>query len=220
MSASNDRAGVRSPGWWGARRLRAATRADALGLALLALLGVLTVLLGRRAHLALAPRSAVRVAHFLNELDVPTRLPDAPTMDATGRSSLFTHLQRDRTIVAFYAPWCEPCQKELPELSRELSTYADIVVVIAADENAEDVHGKLTDLGLPTLPVLVDITGQIRRDARVEALPTTFLVARFGAVLMRQQGYSRLASYRMKALLRPNEPVGVVRPTPDALEEE
>src|SRR5579872_1836959 len=169
-------------GRWRARRLRVATRADVGVLALLTLLGALTVVLGRRAHMTFMPRSATRVARLLDDIDVPTRLPDAPMLEGTGRSPLLTHLHQDRTVVAFYAPWCGPCQKDLPELAKEISKDAVILVVISADEDAEQVRGKLIDIGVPTLPLLIDATGQLHREARVEALPTTFLVNRFGAV--------------------------------------
>jgi thiol-disulfide isomerase/thioredoxin len=190
-------------GRWRARRVRAATRLDVGVLVLLTVLGALTVALGRRAHITLMPRSAIQVAALLNDLDVPTRLPDVPMVDAAGQTSLLAHLRHDRTVVAFYAPWCGPCQKELPALARQVSKDADILVVISADEDAEEARGKLVDIGVPDLPLLVDVTGRLHREARVEALPTTFLVNRYGAVLMRLRGYSPFAIYRLKALLGP-----------------
>jgi thiol-disulfide isomerase/thioredoxin len=188
-------------------------------LALLTVLAILTVILGRRAHLTLMPRSAIRVAALLNDLDVPTRLSDVPMVDAAGRTSLLTHLRHDRTVVAFYAPWCGPCQKELPELARQVSKDADVVVVISADEDAEEARGKLVDIGVPELPLLVDVTGRLHREARVEALPTTFLVNRVGAVLMRLRGYSPFAIYRLKTLLEPDGSGGPGRLPVDATDE-
>ncbi len=213
-------AGTRAPfGRWRARRLRAATRLDIGVLALLTVLGALTVILGRRAHLTLMPRSAIRIASMLNDLDVATRFPDVPMVDEAGRTTLLTHLRRDRTLVAFYAPWCGPCQKELPELVRQVSKDADVLVVISADEDAEEARGKLIDIGVPELPLLVDVSGRLQREARVEALPTTFLVNRFGAVLMRLRGYSPLAIYRLKALLEPAASGGLARPSPNTPDE-
>jgi thiol-disulfide isomerase/thioredoxin len=213
--------GTRAPfGRWGAsRRLRTATRLDIGVLALLTVLGVLTIILGRRAHLSLMPRSAIRIATMLNDLDVATRLPDVSVVDEAGQTPLLTHLRHDRTVVAFYAPWCGPCQKELPELVRQVSKDVDVLVVISADEDMEEARGKLVDIGVPELPLLVDVTGRLQREARVEALPTTFLVNRLGAVLMRLRGYSPLAVYRLKALLEPASSGGSAWRPPNTLDE-
>ena len=186
-------------GWWQARVLRRAEGGDVLSLVVLAALALLVLGFGRYSRLGLPPRSAIENAQLLDELDQPTRLPNAPVRDDAGRRGLlFDRMTTPRAIVAFYAPWCGPCQHELPHLAREIRPLADVLVVVSADEDVEATRRQLGNLGLSDLGFLVDESRRLEHEARVTALPTTFLVSRQGAVLDRTMGYSELELLRLK----------------------
>jgi cytochrome c biogenesis protein CcmG, thiol:disulfide interchange protein DsbE len=194
-------------GWWFERRLRRATQADALVLVGLLLLGATAVLAGRRARLTFRPRAAVEIADSLDALDVPTRLPNASLVDdASGvQVPLRERVHKPRGVVAFYAPWCGPCQKELPLLAEELGPYADILVVVSADEDRAYARRELANLGLSKLGFFVDQSGLLQSEARVKALPTTFLITNAGAVLSRTVGYSAMGLFQMKRKAAPDD---------------
>jgi thiol-disulfide isomerase/thioredoxin len=186
-------------GWWQARILRRAERGDVLWLIVLAALALLVLGFGRYARLALQPRSAIENAQLLDQLDQPTRLPNAPVRDDEGRRGLlFDRMKTPHAIVAFYAPWCGPCQRELPYLVREIRPHADVLVVVSADEDVEATRRQLGNLGLADLGFFVDESRQLQHEARVTALPTTFLVSHQGAVLDRTMGYSQLELLRLR----------------------
>jgi thiol-disulfide isomerase/thioredoxin len=194
-------------GWWRERRLRRASRLDLAVLGSLLLLAVAAVAAGRRAHLDLRPRSAIEVGGFLDELELPTRLPNAPVMDAAGNSSfLLSHIKAQRAAVAFYAPWCGPCQKELPKLNEKLGKHADVLVVVSADEDLDDTRRALANLELSSLGFLVDVTGQLHKEGRVKALPTTFLLTPTGAVVARTTGFSEMELFRLSRKVAPADP--------------
>jgi thiol-disulfide isomerase/thioredoxin len=177
-----------------------------LVLVALLVLGAAAVIAGRRARLTFKPRVAVEMESFLDELEVPTRLPNAPVLvGASGAQvALRDRIHKPRAAVAFYAPWCGPCQKELPQLSEELGPYADILVVVSADEDREYTRRELANLGLSNLGFLVDVSGQLHSEGRVKALPTTFLVTGTGAVLARTVGYSHMGLYQLKSKAAPD----------------
>lgn len=183
---------------WQAWRLRRATRSDLVAAAALVILAMLSVSIGRRARSSLAPRSAVENARVLNELELPPRLPNAPVIDASGATaSLLDRMKNPRAVVAFYAPWCGPCQEELPELARVLGSSAEIFVVVSADEDREHTSRQLANIGLSHLGFYVDATGALARDGGVTALPTTFVITKRGQVLARSKGFSYGGLFRI-----------------------
>jgi thiol-disulfide isomerase/thioredoxin len=193
-------------GWWRARRIRRAKRADVLVALAIVLLAVATLVFGRRSRAVLRPRPATEYAKVLDELESPRRLPNAMVVDANGkRGQLFDRMTKSRAIVTFYASWCGPCQRELPLLSQRLAKYADILVVVGADDDLEDTRRQLANLGLSDLGFVFDETRELQREGRVTALPTSFVVTRQGAVLERIMGYSAMSLYRIERRLAPRD---------------
>jgi thiol-disulfide isomerase/thioredoxin len=170
-----------------------------MAIAVIACLAIAAVAAGRQARLALKPRSLLEAEQMLDELERPTRLTNAPLADPSGATAtLFERIHQRRAAIAFYAPWCGPCQKELPLLAAAVANEAQLIVVVSQSEDVEDTRRHLTDIGLADHAFYVDVTGKLFGDARVTALPTTFLVTRHGAVLARGTGYSPLAIAQMQ----------------------
>ncbi|HVJ89074.1 MAG TPA: TlpA disulfide reductase family protein, partial [Labilithrix sp.] len=106
-------------------------------------------------------------------------------------------MKNPRAAVAFYAPWCGPCQEELPALSRMIGPSAELFVVVSADEDLEHTRRQLANIGLSHLGLFVDTTGALAREGRVTALPTSFAISKRGIVLARAKGYSFDGLYRL-----------------------
>jgi thiol-disulfide isomerase/thioredoxin len=193
-------------GRWDERRLRRATRADVLALIVIAILALAAVVTGRRARQNVEPREAVTLGGLLDELDLPLRLPNAPLVDADGKSTaLLDRIRGQKAVVAFYAPWCGPCQKELPKLAEQIGDHADILVVVSADEDVESTRRALANLDLAKLGFFVDTSGQLQKEGRVTGLPTTFVVAKTGAVLARTVGFSFMELFRLTRRVVPQK---------------
>lgn len=189
---------------WTARLLRRATRADTVYGVCVLVLATLTVWSGRVAGRHLSPEAAASASRLLDDLELPSALPNAALTRDDGVATRLHDLATERrTLISFYAPWCGPCQEELPVLVTGTSQHPGrLVVLVAADEDAREVRRKIDNLGLKNLRYYVDTEGQVQAAARVTALPTTFLVGHSGRVLERVIGNSefRLHMLMYKAM--------------------
>jgi thiol-disulfide isomerase/thioredoxin len=197
----------------GARLLRRGSPADVLYLLGLLLLAALSLVSGRAAARHLSPGGALNASSLLDELELPRVLPNAAlTRDDGQVVGLWDLASGPRTIVTFYAPWCGPCQSELPALVNGTHEHPDrLAVVVGADEEPVEVRKKLDNLGLTGLRYHVDATRQLTEGARVTSLPTTFLVGRMGRVQERLVGYSEFrAQMLIYKVVTPDAAMGLI----------
>ena len=152
----------------------------------------------------------------------------APAADGVGVGSVPPLLARDLdgkrfdleealedgpVVITFWATWCKPCRKEMPELQKLLVMFRnedekDAFRVIAvngdgpADQAKVRPYVKSQKFDFTVIP---DQDGEVRRNFQVEVFPTTFLVDRDGNVLHRTVGYRRgdekILAERLEALL-------------------
>jgi thiol-disulfide isomerase/thioredoxin len=155
-------------------------------------LAALVLWSGHAAARHLSPSGAQSVSKLLDDLELPSVLPNAPLVRDDGTdTTLWDVTTAPRTLVSFYAPWCAPCQEELPMLVKWTSGEPErLMVVVGADEEAPEVRKRLDDLGLKDLRYYVDAKRELGAGGRVTALPTTFLIGRVGRVQDRIVGYS------------------------------
>ena len=102
---------------------------------------------------------------------------------------------RGPTVITFWATWCKPCRKELPELQKLVDKYGEKgfqVIGINGDGPVDQakVRPYVKALGFD-FTIILDPDGEIRRRLQVEVFPTSFLVDREGRITHRQVGYRR-----------------------------
>ena len=91
-------------------------------------------------------------------------------------------------VLDFWATWCEPCLKSLPNLQQAADRYKDqdqvrflAVSVDASDVTDEAVREKFSELGL-SLPLVRDPDQAARAAFLIEGLPTTVILGPDGVV--------------------------------------
>ena len=93
-------------------------------------------------------------------------------------------------VINYWAEWCAPCKKEIPELNQLAEDYRDSLVVLGV--NSDGVEGeKLAQqsqrMGI-RFEVLPDNPADALRLARIAVLPTTYLFNPQGELAFKLEG--------------------------------
>ena len=122
--------------------------------------------------------------------------PDFTLTDQYGQEHTLSDYQGKTVFLNFWATWCGPCQREMPDIQALYEAYGenegDLVVLgvanpkteenpYAQDGTVDEVEAFLTDGGY-TFPVVMDTTGAVFAQYAVSAFPTTFMITAEGNV--------------------------------------
>jgi|Deesub1362B_J571_1020462.scaffolds.fasta_scaffold00788_8 peroxiredoxin len=121
------------------------------------------------------------------------KVPDFQLRDLEGRLVRLSKLLASRPVLLdFWALWCQPCLKELPHLNDIQSKYGSRLWVVAINEDDASNQAKIRPFiqgKRYRFQVLLDPDHRIMQKFKLNALPTTFLLARDGRVIYMRQGY-------------------------------
>jgi peroxiredoxin len=133
------------------------------------------------------------------------------TIDVMDGSSVRLSELRGQVVwLNFWATWCPPCRRELPEIEQVASAHADsglAVLLVNVGEGAGDVRAFAEKLHLD-LDIALDSNSELARRYRVTGLPMNFFIDKDG--VMRAIRYGALDREEMEdrvgALLSEGEP--------------
>lgn len=116
--------------------------------------------------------------------------PSFTLNDLEGRPVSLADYKGKVVLLNFWATWCEPCKKEMPEIQAAYEQYKDqgfVVLGINFGENPDPTvsfvhHGRLT------FPVLLDRRANIAERYGVINLPVTFFINGDGIIRERVFG--------------------------------
>ena len=103
------------------------------------------------------------------------------TFEATQLDGGVAPVGRDRpTVVNFWAPWCAPCNVELPQLVNLANRYGDEVDFVGMSvelADLESVRASIARFGIPYSQFLADedVMGRFFGDSDEAALPSTYV---------------------------------------------
>ncbi len=130
--------------------------------------------------------------------------------DGAGEKTLDAYKGK-HVLINFWATWCAPCRKEMPELSALQSTLGGTnfaVVTIATGPNPPDkIAAFFKNIKIDNLPSYRDPRQALAREMGVLGLPATILLDREGQEIARLLGdanwHSDSALAIIQALIEP-----------------
>jgi cytochrome c-type biogenesis protein len=134
--------------------------------------------------------------------------------DLRGRKFDLSHWRGHPMVLDFWATWCGPCRRQVPELESLFEKYNKskglVVVGVACDSVRDgisgDIEGFISEFGI-SYPILVG-NSTLVDSLGVQAIPTTFFVDERGRVVDRitGAGHPGELSNQVEALLKGRRP--------------
>lgn len=125
-----------------------------------------------------------------------TLAPDLTLTDQYGVTHTLSKYRGKTVFLNFFATWCGPCQKEMPDIETLYKKYGDnsgdLVVLSVANPHTEEgpnnndmspekIADFMSDNGF-TYPALMDRTGAVFQAYGIRSFPTTFMIDKDGYV--------------------------------------
>jgi peroxiredoxin len=106
---------------------------------------------------------------------------DFTLTDVKGTEWTLSKLRGKVVLVNFWATWCPPCRKEMPDLDALYRQFKDkgFVILAVSDEEAAKVNPYLHDHPV-SYPVMLDPGRKVNQLFQVEGIPKSFLYNREG----------------------------------------
>ena len=104
--------------------------------------------------------------------------------DLNGKTWNFSDLRGKVVLVNFWATWCPPCRKEIPDLEALYERFGSqgLVIFGISDEEASRVEPFIRDRKV-TFPILLDPGRKVNEAFIVEGIPKSFVYDRDGKLV-------------------------------------
>ena len=130
-----------------------------------------------------SPQLAAALAK-LEKDDESRQNVDFTLNDLQGKSWSLKDLRGKVVLVNFWATWCQPCRKEMPDLDALYKRFKDqgFVILGISDEESAKVKELLAEKNV-SYPVLLDPGRKVNELFRIEGIPKNFVYDRNGKLV-------------------------------------
>lgn len=120
----------------------------------------------------------------LEEDDSARQQADFTLNDLQGKSWTLRELKGKVVLVNFWATWCQPCRREMPDLDALYKRFKSqgFVILGISDEEVAKVNQLLTENHV-TYPILLDPGRKVNQTFRIDGIPKTFVYDRDGKLV-------------------------------------
>ncbi len=117
--------------------------------------------------------------------------PQFELRDADGTVVRLSDFRGQVVWVNFWATWCGPCRRELPEIARLAAEFGDedlVVLAVNQEQSATVARDFWEELGID-LPILLDSGREVSDQYRLRGLPDNFFIDREGVLQSFRLGF-------------------------------
>ena len=120
----------------------------------------------------------------LEDQDYRRNAVDFTLTDLNGKSWTLKQLKGKVVLLNFWATWCQPCRKEVPDLEALYKQFESqgLVVLGISDDEPDKVRAFVQQQGV-TYPVLLDGGSKVNHLFQVDGIPKTFVYDREGKIV-------------------------------------
>ncbi len=109
-------------------------------------------------------------------------------------------------IIDFWATWCEPCLKELPDLSKLQEKYKkqEVTVIAISVDKARMINKVKRTVKSHKFKfiTLLDKSGNYQRKLNIQNIPRTYLIDKKGNIVYEHEGFNKEATSLLENALK------------------
>ena len=119
--------------------------------------------------------------------------PDFTVTAIDGTKVTLSSLKGTPVILNFWASWCPPCQKEMPDLQKQFELHGDTIVFMMIDltdgqQETKESATSFIEKNQYTFPIYFDETASAITAYNIASIPMTFFINRDGNIVKSVNG--------------------------------
>jgi peroxiredoxin len=120
----------------------------------------------------------------LEKVDQKRSVADFTLTDLQGKPWHLRDLRGKVVLVNFWATWCPPCRKEMPDLNALYARFKEqgLVILAISDEEEAKVAPFIAERKI-AYPVLLDKDRKVNEEFQIEGLPKSYVYDRAGKLV-------------------------------------